>query len=609
MKNGEQLNNFFGREIPYSNSVVCLLLGAIIAIIGLSYSFADSSFLLGGDGDYHLHYSQLVRYGFSWADDGLGTPVYAICTVFPTIIALSLIEKVVSNITVVKFILYFGILYLTFVVAYLVSREFKISNLTSFLLALFYMLNPFFIVYFTRLNMSLTVVPCTLMFNFYIISRFYRDNFRLFFYFGVTSALFAFANTNPPLLIIIQIALILSLHIVSYYKENHYNFMEICRKGLIISSSFFLFNFWWIVNLLVFYVSGAGEKMYTKAIADEFLNMVVTNSGIIMFRLLTLTSQVPVNTSINYFARYYNTELSKFWLLIPIVIVAIFLIKNRKRSKENRLVRVIFFVCLAVLFFAKGTSKPLGQLYIFLFKNLPLFYIFKGPIEKFGVLYIFLFTLLLIFIFKLLEKRNGFKYWFALLSLYVFCCAIPVLNGNLVPDSLMPNLAGYMEGINYESVVYKDKEGYQDIRNHIDKDETEYRILGLPGSRDYYAVTFKMYENKYYSGIDTMLANSEKSFITFNKETERIYSSMSSEDFKRLLGIYNIKRVILNEDLIPRYSFPEQVMPKEIREILMNQLVLEGKWGNISVFRNPEHIPCVFALKGNSWHGSSEISE
>lgn len=582
--------------ILLNNRYFHLLFFGLLIFIGLLPYFSGGFFLLGGDGDYHLSYTRTLRYVYAWNEDGLGLPNYAIGTIWTSLVILSLIESIINDVALVKFILNFSLYYLCFISIYLVCKLLKTPLVVSFIIALFYVLNPFTFSFLGSLNTSLSVVPSVMMLFFWIILKFYSNNFKLFLFFGLLSSFFAFANTNPPLLVILQISFFISVNIASYYFNERYIIREVAKKYFIVLISFILFNFWWLINLYSFISSGIAGKMYTETVATSFLNMVLSSSNVIILRMLSFRTGFTRNPDENYFGHFYNSNLAVIISLIPIMIVSYYAITVRNKTRKNKLIFSLFITYIGILFLAKGNSPPFGFIYDFMFRHLPFFNIFKGPLEKFGVLYLFVFTLLLIFIMNEIVRRWEQKYVLTLFLVYLIFFSVPGFSGNLFPDSRIGKLPGYTTEDDYETRKYKEKNEHKKIRDSITNDNnTEYRILGLPGSRDYYAVTFRIYDNKYYSGVDPILANTNKPFLIYNRDVEPLYLNIITDNYEKLLGIYNIKKILVNEDLIPRYGFPEKENIFEIKTIL-NKRMHSKSFDHITIYDNKDHFyPLIYS--------------
>ena len=193
----------------------------------------------------------------------------------------------------------------------------------------------------------------------------------------------------------------------------------------------------------------------------------------------------------------------------------------------------------------------MGVLYELMFRYVPFFYIFKSPVEKFGVLSIFVMFVLLLSLFKGLESSKKNLGVFGLLGAYLVCCSIPVITGNLIPD--------YRLNSNFEMVSrrYIDKAGYKIVRSVVSDELPEYRILTLPGGANY-QVCLKNYQNKYYTGMDPVSWSLSKPFLAPYNAPPMLYSGLSHENYRKLFSLYNIRKVMINTDMVPWFGFIEQ---------------------------------------------------
>lgn len=572
-----------------------LVFPALIIFVGFFPYIQDGIVLAGGDGDYHLTFQPLLRYAYSWAEDGTGTPVYAISAVFSFTWILKALEEMLGNVAAVKLILYFALCYLTFLSAWLVGRKLHLPPLSSLLIALFHLLNPMSFIYMGRLNMSLTIVPAAIMLYLWTILAYYDSNRKLFLAFGLVSAFFAFANTNPPLFVIMQFCILLSVGVASYYRLGRFNLMEAGKKYLVVLAAFVLFNFWWLINLVYFVSSGAVSDLYTEGTAESFLSMVIGSSGAIVPRSMLFFTSVPLDTALNYFGHFYNLPVAIFMAMIPFGTVALFLFVKKSDPAADRLLYFLLLLACLALFLMKGSQEPFGIAYVLLFKYFPFFNIFKGPVEKFGVLYIFLFTLLLMLAVKTRASGSAPRVFHWTFAMYLVFFSFPLLAGNVFPDSKITNVKGYMTGNNYQTVRYREKENYLHVRQSLAGDHEYYRTLGIPGSRDYYAVTFPLYDNKYYSGIDPLLANSSKPFLIYDNATKPLYQDIESRRYEILLGLFNVKKIILNKDLVPVYQFAGDKSVSDMETSLMKRLRY-SRSGSLTIYTNDRwYLPLIYS--------------
>lgn len=555
--------------------------------IGISQNFTDGLFPLGGDGDFHLAYGGVLRYFHGWSEDGLGLPNYAIEAVWSFPVILSLLEAGLDT-WAVKLVLNSSLYLIWFASAYMVCAELRVKPFRAFLLSLFFVLNPFSLAYLSRLNMSLTIAPTAMMIFFWAIMRFYGTGLKLFFIFGSISSILAFANTNPPLMAVIQLSLVISVVLAGLIKKGRLDVREAAANYAVVLSSFVLFNAWWLVNLYSFVSSGAAASMYTGETAASFLGLVMSSADLILPRALTLRTGFTANGWENFFGLFYNSAPAILLSAIPIGAAGLFAAISSER-RNNSAVFAALFACLLAAFMAKGTEGPFGFVFAFLFEHAPFFNIFKGPLEKFGTLFLFTLTLLLALVSKSIERGKAFD---ALLCAYVLFFSIPLWTGHLFPESSIKGSAA-ADGI--ESVLYRDRAGFKEIREYVNGAEGDFRVLTFPANRDYYATTFRMYGNRFYSGVDPLYSNTKRPYIIYGKAGEGLYSGISHGGYGRLLGIYGIGMVSIDRAAVPRYGFAHEESAEEIEGLLMKSFQ-SRRFGEVTLFEaKREVLPRVFA--------------
>lgn len=567
------LNKIFNKYVLY-----VILYGILIALALLPY-YSNGSVILGGEGNHFLDFSQVFyKYGYTWQDiDGL--PAFSLGMPFAYSFILAPIQRFFS-IQFANFIFIFSLFFLPYLSAFLVCRQLRASPFISFLISLFYIVNPFSIYYLWCLN-QWTIIPLAVIpLFFWIILRYYNNNFKLFSYFGIASFMFAFANANPPLMVIIQVSLMISVIIAGYYYNRQFSFFNFLQTYILLVLSFILFNIWWIANWFV--TLGSAQRIYTMDFALYWLDMVIGNIRAITFKAFTFSYLIPDDTAYNFFSAMYNMAISNIIILIPISIVVFCLffyhIKTDKYVKKLMLFLFSFWLFLIILI--KGSSFPFGFFYKFMYQHVPFFHIFKTPTEKFGVLYIFIFSVLLIFIMNSLKATKYYKRIICLFGFYLFFCSVPIITGNILPDYYLG-----IYGLNaYASRKYVDKAEYKFFRDKVNKDATDYKILSLPGSRNY-QVCLSNDDSKYYTGMDPVLYNLNKPFISASFGPQPLFDNISSKNYDKLLGLYNIKKIMINEDSFPWFRFRERESIPELKDMFNKSMPLE-KWGPIYLYDN-----------------------
>lgn len=574
----------------FNSYIFFLVLYAASLVVVLIPYYTNGCLILGGEGDYVLDFSaHLSKYGFTWFPTyDVGIQNMAPSGTSLNIILLSLIERLTGSLLLTNFTLIFSIYFLPFLAMYLVCKEIKATPFISFAISLFYVVNPFMLYYLICINQwnvfSVTVMPLFL----WVIMKYYHTSFKLFFLFGFISACFSFAYSNPPMLVIIHISIVLSTFFVSYYHNEKLIFAQIFKKYSIMFVSFLVFNSWWI---LIFFAGGAvstAQKMYTHSFAESWLNTTVSGHGAIIAKMFSLTTIIGDNLSYDFFSYWYGTIFAKLITLVPIFMIIYFVLIAKDKRTRNVLNCAIFGILLIVLFFVKGNSDPFGFIYNFMFKYFPFFYIFKSSVEKFGLLYIFVFSILLLLVVRDLKNEKYYKPILGAFITYLLFCSMPVITGNIIPD--------YKTSDGRQvSRKYKDKSEYKQFRENVNNDNYQYRILSMPGVGNY-QVLLPSYNNKYYSGLDPVLMNTNKPFIATQSHMDWLYKDVSLTNYKKLLGLYNIGKIAMNEDFIPWFGTIGIESVPELKTIF-DKFMVSKTWGSITLYDNQgDFLPRIYTV-------------
>ncbi len=598
MKETRQLIENFTSKIDYTiikyicNYNLFLLLYAGLLAVSLFGYYKYGYLILGGEGNFSLDFKvHFNTYAYSWLDVATGFFGTSLNADFFNVYFFIFIQNLFTNITLTNFILIYLIYFLPFFGMFFVCKELKMSPYFSFGISLFYVANPFTLNDLYSLNQWNTATFFILPVFFLIILRYFDNNFKLFFYFGFFSFIFAFANTNQPLLVLHQISILLSIIVISYYLKPDISLIQIIKKYIIVLTSFILFNIWWILNW--FYIIADAKKMYTQSFAISWLN----GQGLdpIFWKIFTFT-QIS-----NFFPFLYNSSITNLLIPIPFLMIIFYIYKN-KSQKKHMLYLILLLSVTGLL--VNGPRYPLGDIYTYLVLNNAIFSLFKTPTEKWGILFLFLFTLLLIFTLNELKKEKYYKHIRTLFVIYLTFISIPFITGNLIPDYKIGD-------IGYGSRNYVDRVEYQNLREQINSDDFEYRVLSLPGSGNY-QVMLPISGNKYYTGMDPVLYNLNKPFITATSNTmlanyDILFSNISSPNYNRFLSIYNIKKIIIETDMYPWFGFKQTENLSELERIF-NKTMTYKKDRSLIIFDNKDNfLPRIYTANIPIFINGSEI--
>lgn len=571
-----------------NNYVSFLLLYAVLLALALIPYYSNGAIILGGEGDYGMNFSLHARKSFFAWDSFYATGIQNMVPsgTGANILFLWLIEWLTESVAITNFTLIFSIYFLPFLAMYLVSKEIKASPFCAFLISFFYVTNPFMLYYLINLNQwnlfSVAVMPLLL----WIILKYYHNNFKLFFFFGFLSTCFSFAYTNPPMSIIVQISIVFSIFLASFFHEGKLIIPQILKKYILVFVSFILFNIWWILSL--YRVLSDATKLYRESFsAEAWLFETLRGHSPIIAKMFFLITIIPLNaSSYDFFSYWYGTAMAKFVTLIPLSIIIFFVLMLKNKATRNLLNITILCIVLTVLFFVKGNMPPFGIIYSFLFKYVPVVSIFKTPVEKVGLFYLFVFTVLLLVILKNLNKHRYYKHTLSMFVIYLIFCSIPIATGNIVPDFKF-------EPYGIISRKYQDKAEYKKFREIVNNENSDYRILSMPGIANY-QMLFPINDNKLYSGLDPVLWNTNKPFIAFHHQIHLLYDDTSSDCFKKMLGIYNIGKILVNEDLIPWFGRVHKESVPELKKIFQEDMP-EEEMGSLTIYDNKEYfLPRIY---------------
>jgi len=559
------------------------LLAALFIFISLKPYYEEGSLILGGEGSFIVDFlGHLEITIHNWVTRfGAGGPNFAIGSNAAHSFALALIDTFFVNPQVANFALIFSMFYLPFLGTYFTALQIGSSHHLASLVGLFYLINPATLEFLNSLNpwnafaASLIPILCG------IIVRYYRDNLKLFFFYGITTAIFSHAYTNAPLNIVITLSSLISVYIVCIHLNGHVKFLEILRKSCLIMVSLFMFNFWWIASL--FYFVQDALSGYGRDFAQGWL--VQSGAAVLspIAKSFSLT-QITQGTAFNFHGALYNSSMGILVTLIPFLLVLWLLFYVKTDHRFARLNFHIFIITLSALFLLKGVSRPFGFIYQWMFDYIPFFVIFKTPQEKFGLLYTFFFSILLLSVLHSCKTNKIYPKAILCLCGYLLFCAIPFLTGNIIPDY-------YANPYGTVSRKYFDAPEYLKARKSINKDKLNYRVLSLPGRGNYQALLDSGGTNL-YSGLDPVLLNTNKPIVNAHDGDihKVLYHNIFKPKSNLILDFLSIKKLTLNDGFLNWFG---KVGPgdRESLKQYFKSLSYE-RYGSIRIYdRGAEFLP------------------
>lgn len=573
------------KEIIF-NFFIVTSFGIALVLVLLRY-YINNQIVSGGEGAYFLDYLTLFKnYSSSWINSGTG--LFSTSLNFAYLFHLIALQIFFPNEKVLNFIVVFLIYFLPFIASYFLLLELKLKRSVSFFLSLFYIFNPFSLIFLNSLNQWNVLILYILPAYLWLVLHFYENNIKLFIFFGFHSLLFSFTNANPPLMVVQQIAIILiTIFSIIYKEKNLFSFPQFIRKYLVIFSAFLIFNLWWICQWA--YIYRDAQVGYTTQFALDWLNGEAKTTVPVLTRSLTLQNLMvfPLRTMHDYIYNYYGYIFSPIILFIPIVVILVSLFEE----KNDKAFLYVISSFLLTLFLSKGTGGFFGELYKFIIIHIPFFNIFKTAPEKWGTLSIFLLLILFGLIYKNITKYKYKKIIYFLSVIYLFFISVPFISGNLIYD--------YFRSFNfYGSKHFIDKKEYIDTRNLLNDDRNNYRIISFPGNNNY-QVALNIEGNRYYTGNDPILNNVNKEFIapyngSWTQRFNIFYKNISDQDYLKMYGLFNVGKIIINKDMYPWFGFSETESVSKIERIF-DRNIPSIKNGPIDIYDTQKYfVPRIY---------------
>lgn len=544
--------------------------------------------ILGGEGNYFTNFGLIKDIGsYAWVsiNGGIGAPNPTLNGLAVIFDFFSFLQKVGSSLKLINICLTFLVYMLPFLsMLWMLNRAIKVNFYISYMLSLFYILNPFSAFHLQDLMFWNTAPLFVFPIIFGHLHKYYLYKFKLFLYFGLLTSIFAFSFSNIPYLGIFQIFLVISLIIIPSINRSIFSIKTFLINLLIVESSFILFNSWWFINLLRFQMQDL-KNYYTAEFAVAWAVSAAGISGI-MGRILSLRTLVA-NERNTFFSDLYNSFPINVILFIPffLIIWDLYRESDPKNYKRNMGSVLVFGIILIVVFLNKGVNEPFTGIYLWMLGHIPFFIIFKSPLEKFSVLLVFLLTIALLQVFR----NTKAKWTYYAFIVYLIVCSIPYVTLNIFPEYKFEADGKYI------SKMYLDKKGYFQAREFLNKSKLDYRLISLPGSNNYQVTVLNHDGNRYYRGLDPFIYSVNKPFIAAYTAPEsnldlifKNFANSAIED--KLLNIYNVKRVVVDKDSYPAFGFREKESVKKLTEIFSKSDEIH-RFNPITIFGRVNFLP------------------
>lgn len=456
--------------------------------------------------------------------------------------------------------------------------------------ALLYLFNTFTMVKPIDENFRLVYIALPLVLAFFIKGlKEEKSATKYALLIGLSSLIFASASVNPPAVSIIWIALFFYFCFdVLINRKFSANKIFFVFKILLF---YILLNSWWMITTIPTMVSFSEplEKVMTFSASSTKLFEA--------FRFLGWWAFKSGHQGVCYFPyhlSYYGKSIIVTFLsfLIPVSTFGCLLFKKRNKY-------IMFFAALAIvgIFLVKGTGKPFGQIYNFIWKNVPGFWIFREPFTKFTPLAIFASSIMFGYTISKISKKisihfrdrkNGlifnFLFLFCMISM-VCIVAFPIFTRQIFREKSIRAM---------KSQYIKFPQYWLDAGDWFENYDRDNKIFVLPKSG--YGAP---YDWEY--GISTP-GTVAKLFIPNPLLTYRIpfsrgqrlindlYSYFHPESEVKLVNVlrfFGVRYVLQQNDLSWNNALPDTYPPPIIKNILKNQeeIKLFKQFGKLDVYQ------------------------
>lgn len=584
-----------------------------LSILGLlPLTWFKNDFIVGGDFSYPLaHMSSLwLNYVYIWVDKlALGLVNSRAIPQFPFMFLLTVADNAGISTAISERILFYFLFSVSGISIYLLVNLLPFDGdkrTVAIFSALFYMFNPFNIVFYWHILDGMIFVYTFLPMLLVLYLQWFKTTK---FYYGllfILTSFFAGYTFSNPLVIPLLWMLLLSFNLmIRDDRGSGYVFKFIFKAGILWS----LANGWWLIPLfgsiydefggLTATIGTPWDTLTSFSVNTSFLNLIRLSDLYWAFRETFFGD--PYYT----YAPIYSSGLFIIISFIPAVLIVLLLTKLSVRKETSKVLLILFSLTLFYLFLAKGNHAPFGEeLYRILFR-IPFLSAFRAPIHKLGVLISINYALL--FGFGMSAFLNGLKEKVPRLS-YVIIGVTSILVFIVYPYPLWTGEVIQKGGINYPSFHVRLPDYYNSASEWMQRDKHYFRYYSVPQ-----APTF----NVMYKWENGYLASDPQFYIfmkpgvysTVDPVAQLPYNVLKSgekdNDIYKLLAFQNVKYVLMHNDI--NEQFWNIFSDKKVSiQLLRRQLETQNKihfvrsFGKLDFFKIADDcfLPYIYSASG-----------
>lgn len=600
-----------------SNRFISILLLFIIIFLVIHFFwFRGAQFIYYWDQSFSFNPSEALKsYQYLWRNHvGFGNPdvtginylqVLYFYTFFQKTIGISLGQQILISFEIIVALLGFYFLASNLLRSYRIEP--KLAGKLSWLGALFYVLNPFAIIYSWRLHLNSVFLYSALPIIFLFLMRLFNKDGSNVKNIIVLNLLLLFvipSFSHPAYLIsfwLLVVSYLCFLIIKSFREKKKNDVWAYLFKFVLLWTTWFLVNFWWIVPQ-IFGIRG------TIALSG--------NDGMAAIDIVrTTTSQTSILNVIRLLGEWHyydfhfgapDYRLMNLFTsaLSPYAVILFFpaLIIIASYWKNKNLFKVFFGIVLILLIlFIAGQRSAAWPLINLLYEKTSVIRAFRNPYEKIGIVYAFIYSVVLIISIADFHKSKRFNKIILLGFISLLFPMTLFLSGEIIPGGTNRIPAA-------RTTV---AESYKSAANYLKQNCSEQeRILVLPFQHSPLQYSSKG-ENSYVA--QDMLTNLAYlptiSTTTGNLNNDLIFNQIDKElnnGNLNSLQRYGIKFVVLDNSLRDSLTYGKNNSTEKLKKIFDESNNFSPVWSkdDLIIYKNSDYRPLFYTSDSAYVYGS-----
>lgn len=544
----------------------------VVSLLLITYKSWITGALISSGDLHYLHTSyldQLISWPQIWHDENKLPSFYNV----PILIVSGVLSRAgLSFVVVERLIWFYPFLFLSFVGAYRLSRQWMRSD-WSFVAGLFYVVNTYSLMIIGGGQMGVSLGYAFIPWVFYAAYRLCTHSTSKW---VVFATLFLSAQIVCDLRVAyvtwVGLGLFMTLLWISgQVKFNHRILLHIIAVLLLTS----LLHAYWILPY-VFYsksaVSGLGSE-YLSAESLSYFSFADFSHAV---------SWLHPNWPENIFGKTYF--LFPHFLLFPIFAFGsmLFLIRKKRNIIHDKTATIMSgfgLILLVGALLSKGVNPPFGLLYQYLFKVVPGFFMFRDP-TKFYVLVSLSYSIMIpmggFLLSQWLANKAGTKHWSRVVPIFVVICY-----GILMYPAFSGSISGTLK-----TTVYPQE--YRRLQELLSDMSDKYRVFWIPErSRfGYFSMT-----KSAFNAISSLHESSPSAVARF------LADPATQKEFIR----YRVGYVVVPHDTEHELFLTNRSYDASL-EASYHALVKEVPWleqiqgvGSLTVMKNPSLCPTLWS--------------